>query len=152
MHIFSINMHGMINYVSQNWGGASLEIKRVLPWRFYFGRHETFSFRCLVNFLLVNCLIQSQMKLIAGVISLWLFWQKWNFIPGDKRSYKHNPKWNDMEGNIYTNVNKNDWLLLNGPFILNHSWNEINFIFTAMKSNVNRISYMVGWGFISGLM
>ena len=34
------------------------------------------------------------LKLIAGVISLWLFWKKWNFISNDKISCKHYPKWN----------------------------------------------------------
>ena len=35
-----------------------------------------------------------RLKLIAGVISLRSFWQKWNFISGDKISCKHYPKWN----------------------------------------------------------
>ena len=55
-----------------------------------------------------------------------------------------------MKGNICTCVNKNDWLLLNGPFISGHSRNEIHFISPAMKSNVNRISFMVDWNFVSG--
>ena len=62
-----------------------------------------------------------------------------------------------MKGNICTCVNKNDWLLFNGPFISGHSLSEIHFISPAMKSNVNRISFMVDWNsfwvdFISGLM
>ena len=37
---------------------------------------------------------------IAGVISLWLYWQKWNFISGDKMSCEHYPKWDYTKGNI----------------------------------------------------
>ena len=92
-----------------------------------------------------NCLhVQPEVKLVVGVISLRSFWQKWN----DKISCKHNLKWNHMKGNICTCVNKNDWL--NGPFISDHPRKEIYFISPAMKSNVNRISFMVGWNFVSG--
>ena len=52
---------------------------------------------------------------------------------------------------ICTCENKNDWLLVNGRFISEHSWNEIHFISPAMKSYVNRITFMVGWNFISGI-
>ena len=122
----------------------------VVYMRFHVGRNEIFSFRCLVNFLITAYMIQTEMKLIAGVISL-KFLQKWNFISGDKISCKHYPKWNRMKGNICKCVNKNVWLLLNGPFILDHPRNEIHFISLAMKSNVNRISFMMGWNFVSGL-
>ena len=99
------------------------------------------------QFLITVHIIQPEMKFIAGVISLRLFWQKWNFISGDKISCKHHPKWNHMKGNICTCVNKNDWLLLNGPFISEQPRNEIHFISTATKS----IHYfMVGWNFLSG--
>ena len=45
-----------------------------------------------------NCCLE--MKLIAGVISLRSFWQKWNFIPSDKILCKHYLKWNHPKGNI----------------------------------------------------
>ena len=35
-----------------------------------------------------------RLKLIAGVISLLLFWQTWNFISSDKITCRHYPKWN----------------------------------------------------------
>ena len=35
-----------------------------------------------------------RLKLIAGVISLRSFWQKWNFISGDKILCRHYPTWN----------------------------------------------------------
>ena len=35
-----------------------------------------------------------RLKLIAGIISLQSFWQKWNFILVDKIFCKHYPKWN----------------------------------------------------------
>ena len=47
-------------------------------------------------------MIQPEVKLIAGVISLWSFWQKCNFILVDKRSCKHYPKWNHTKGNTCT--------------------------------------------------
>ena len=93
--------------------------------------------------------IHPEVKLIAGVISLRSFWQKWNFISGDKISCKHYPKWNHMKGNICTCVNKNDWILLNGPFISDHPRNKNHFISPAMRSNVNRIYFMVTWSFVS---
>ena len=34
------------------------------------------------------------LKVIVGVISLWSFSQKWNFISSDKMSCEHYPKWN----------------------------------------------------------
>ena len=55
-----------------------------------------------------------------------------------------------MKSNICTCVNKDDWLLRNRPFISGHSRNEIHFISPAMKSNVNIISFMVDWNFVSG--
>ena len=43
-----------------------------------------------------------RLKSIASATSLWSFWQKWNFILGDKISCKHYPKWN-----VYTCPSKN---------------------------------------------
>ena len=37
--------------------------------------------------------VRLTLKLTAGVISLRSFWQKWNFISGDKIWCKHYPKW-----------------------------------------------------------
>ena len=102
------------------------------------------------QFLITVYMIQPEMKLVAGVISLRSFWQKWNFISDDKISCKHYPKWNHMKGNICTCVNRNDWLLPNGPFISDHPRNEIRFISPAIKSNVKRISFMADWNFVSG--
>ena len=121
--------------------------------------HEISFWAKLTIFILVSgqslitvYMMQPELKLVAGVISLRSFWQKWNFISGDKISCKQHPKWNHIKGNIYACVSKNDWLLLNGPFISDHPRNEIHFISPAMKSNVNGIHFMVGWNFISGLM
>ena len=63
---------------------------------------------------------------------------------GDKIG-KYYPKWN-----ICTCVKKIDWNLRNGTFISYHPRNEIHLISPAMKSNVNRICFMVGWNFVSG--
>ena len=101
------------------------------------------------QFLINAYIIQPKVRLIVGVTSLRSFWQKWNFISGDKISCKHYSKWNHMKGNISTYVNKNDWLLLNGPFISDHLRNEIYFISPVMKSNVNRIFFMACWNFVS---
>ena len=45
------------------------------------------------KFLITAYMTQPEMKFIAGIISLQSFWQKWNFILGDKISCKHYPKW-----------------------------------------------------------
>ena len=103
-----------------------------------------------VQFLIIVYMIQPEMKLIAGGISLQSFWKKWNFISGHKTPYKHYPKWNHMKRNICTCRNKIDWLFLNGVFILDHPRNELHFISPSIKSNVNRISFRVGWNFNSG--
>ena len=95
-------------------------------------------------------MIQPEMKLIAGVISLQSSWQKWNSISGDKISWKRYLKWNCMNGNICTCVNKNDWHLFNELFISDHIRNEIHFISPTILRNVNRISFTVGWNFVSG--
>ena len=80
------------------------------------------------QFLITVYIIQPEMKLVTGVISLRSFWQKWNLVSGEKISCKHYLKWYKMKGNICTCVNKNDWLLLNGPRISSRSRNEIHFI------------------------
>ena len=102
------------------------------------------------QFLITVYIIQPEMKLAMSVISLRSFWQKWNFVSGKKISCKHYLKWYKMKRNICTCVNKNDWFLLNGPFILGHSRNEIHFISPALKNSINRISFMVDWNFVSG--
>ena len=102
------------------------------------------------QFLITVYMIQPEMKLIAGTILLRSFSQKWNFILVDKTSCKHYPKWNHMKGKICTCVNKNDWLLLNELLISDYPRNEINFISPVMKNNVNKISFMVSWNFVSG--
>ena len=104
--------------------------KRVFTWNEIFSFRSKWSIFVLVSdqFLVTVYKIQPEMKLIAGVISLQSFWQKWNSISGDKISSKQHPKWNHMKGNICTCVNKNDWLILNGPFISDHPGNEIHFI------------------------
>ena len=125
--------------LSKNWPGDEIFKLR--------GCLHEISFRAKWNifisvsgqFLVTDYMMQPEMKLIAGVISLRSFWQKWNFISGHKISCKHYPKWNHMKGNICTCVNKNDWLLLSGPFISDYPRNEIHFISPAMKSNVNRV-------------
>ena len=52
--------------------------------------------------------------------------------------------------------NKNDCVLLNGPFFFGVPKTKLHFILPAMKSNVNRIYWWVKIsfpvGFISGLM
>ena len=91
------------------------------------------------RFLVTVYMIQPEMKLVADVVSLRSFWQKRNFILGDKISCKHFPKRNHMKGNICTCVNKNNWFLLDGPFISGQ-----------LRNDVNRISFMVYWNFVLG--
>ena len=100
------------------------------------------------RFLINIYMIQPEMQLVTGVISVRSFWQKWNFISGEKISCKHYLKWYQMKGNICTYVNKNDWSLLDGFFISGHHRKEIHFISPAMKSNVNRIFFMVDLNFV----
>ena len=99
------------------------------------------------QFLVPVYMLKPEMKLVVSVISLRSFWQKWNFISDDKTSCKHYPKWNHMKENICTCVNKNDWVLLSGPFIWGHPRNEIRFISPEMKNNVSRISFYGGLKF-----
>ena len=66
-----------------------------------------------------------------------------------KMSCKSYPKWNHMKGNICTCVNKNDCLLLNGPFISDHTQIEIHYILPAMKSVADRIYFAMRWNFVS---
>ena len=94
-------------------------------------------------------MIHPEVKLIEGVISLRSFLQKWNFILRNKISCKIYPKWNHMKGNICTCIKKIDWILLNRPFISDHPRNKIHFISPAIKNNVNRCCFMVGWNFVS---
>ena len=128
----------------------------MFTWDFISGEMKYFHFG--VWSISYNCLHdQPELKLVAGLISLGSFWQKWNFILGHKISCKQHSKWNHIKGNICACASKNTWLLVNGPPISDHPRNEIHFISPAMKSNVNGIPFMVGWisfleDFISGLM
>ena len=67
--------------------------KRVLTWDFISGKMKSFQFGVWLSLVIVyvKCL---EMKLIAFVISLQLFWQKLNFITCDKSSVNTIPKWN----------------------------------------------------------
>ena len=112
--------------------------------RFHFGWNEIFTFQCLVNFLKLLTWCNPKRK------SLQSFRQKWNFISGDKIACKHYPKWNHVKRNICICINKNDWLLPNGSFISDQPWNDIHFISPVMKSNLNVISFMLDWDFVSG--
>ena len=96
-------------------------------------------------------MIRPEVKLIAGVISLRPFWEKLNFISGDKAPSKHYPKWNHMKENICSSVNKNDCILIDGPLISDHPRNEIHFILPEIKSDINKIYFMADWNFCSGI-
>ena len=60
--------------------------------RFHFGRNEIFQFG--VWSISYNCLYE------IHVISLRSFWQKWNFISGNKCYVNTTFKWNHSKGNI----------------------------------------------------
>ena len=62
--------------------------------RFHFGRNEIFQFG--VWSISYNCLYE------IHVISLRSFWQKWNFISGNKCYVNTTFKWNHSKGNICT--------------------------------------------------
>ena len=70
--------------------------KRVFTWDFI---SVTGEFLITGQFL-----IQDKMKVIAFVIPLRSFWQKWNFISSDKLLCKHYPNWNLTKGSICTCV------------------------------------------------
>ena len=117
--------------------------------RFHLGEMKYFHFG--VWSISYDCLHDTtRTKTRCGCYFIAVIWQKWNLISGDKILCKQYPKWNHIKGNICACVSKNDWLLLNGPFISDLPRNEIHFNSPAMKSNVNRIPFMVGWNFISG--
>ena len=106
------------------------------------------------QFLLAVYMIQPEMKLIVGVISLRSFWQEWKFISGDKISCKHHPKWNYLKGNIWACVYFIKTKMI-GFYWLGHfpgtiSETKFYLFLPTMKSNVNRIYFIVGWNFISG--
>ena len=99
--------------------------------RFHLGQKIFFSVSG--QFLIIIYMIQPKMKLIASVISLLLFWQKWNFISVYKISCKTLPEMKSYERNLRVRLfhqNKNDWLLLLGPprhtneclFFIQHRW------------------------------
>ena len=124
--------------------------QRVFPWDFISGVLRYFHFG-VWSISYYNCYItQPEMKLIAGVISLRSFWQELNFISRDKMSCKHYPKWNKIKGNIYFIKTKIIGFYSIGRFSQTTPETKFHFILPAMRSNVNRISFTVGWNFISG--
>ena len=98
--------------------------------RFHLGQKIFFSVSG--QFLIIIYMIQPKMKLIASVISLLLFWQKWNFISVYKISCKALPEMKSYEMNLRVRLfhqNKNDWLLLNGLFFSDHPFIPTNVYF-----------------------
>ena len=89
-----------------------------------------------------------------AVILTMMFWQKWNFISGDKISSKYYPKWNHMKGNICTCADFIKTKVIAFYWMGRFSWTtpKTKFHYTSpgMKSNVNRISLMADWNFILG--
>ena len=104
-----------------------------------------------------------------GVLSLWLFWQKWNFISADKIFYKHYTIWEE------TSANSNIWGIQNcnkkcpvsknsppcfsvflalvclhfcGPFHSDQPWNEISFIFARNEKQCKQNFFMMQRYFI----
>ena len=106
------------------------------------------------QFFVTFCVIQPEMKLTAGVTSLRSLWQKWNFVPDDTIFCKDYPKWNHVKENICTCFYFIKTKMIGFYRIDRFSWNipekKFDLISPAMKSNVNKISFMVGWNFISG--
>ena len=131
-------------------------IKRVFTRDFISGKVKYFHFG--VWSISYNCLHdKNRNETHCGCYFIVVILTEMKFNLGWKNLCKHYPKWNHMKGNICTGVNKNDWLLLNGPFISGYHRYEIRFISTAMKSDVNRIYFMVDWNlfrvdFISDLI
>ena len=98
-------------------------------------------------------LIQDKIKLAAIVIPLQSFWQTRNFISTDILSCKHYPKWNHTKRNICTcvyfikaRIIGFSWI---GCFSRSTLETKFHFISFTIKSNVNRISFMVGLNSIS---
>ena len=101
------------------------------------------------QFFITVYMMQPEMKLVADVILLWSFWKKWNFISGDKISCKRYPKWNHMKRNIcacvyFIKKKKVIGFYWIGRFSWTTPETKSQFFSPAKKSNVNRISFMVG--------
>ena len=121
----------------------------MLTWDFISGEMKYFHFGvCSISY---NCLHDpTRNETHCGWYFIAVILKEMKFHSGHKTPYKHYPKWNHMKGNICTCGNKIDWLFLNEVFILDHPRNELHFISPSIKSNVNRISFRVGWNFNSG--
>ena len=92
-------------------------------------------------------MVQSEMKVIARVISLWSFWLEWNFVSGDKISSKHYPKRNHMKGNICLYICFLKTRMIGFYWRGRFSWitleKKFHFISPTMKSNVNNFLWWV---------
>ena len=73
-----------------------------MDWSRYINKEWTNFKWVSVQSLITVYVKYSKMKLIAGVNSLRSFWQKWNFVSGEKYYVHTTPKWNHPTGNIYT--------------------------------------------------
>ena len=108
------------------------------------------------QFLITAYTIQPEIKFIAGVILLRWFWQKWNFISGDKISCKNYPKWNQLKIKICACVYFMKTKMIGFYWMCRFSRStpetKFHFVLPEMKINVNRIYFMMGWNLISGLI
>ena len=89
-----------------------------------------------------------EMKLIAAVISLRSFWQKWDFISVDKCHVNTPPKWNPSERNVcackyFIKIKIADQKIKR---------KKKKFILLAMKTSANRVDFVAKRNFISGFM
>ena len=109
--------------------------KRMLTWNFISGEMKYFHLGVWSSSY--NCLHDTHRneKFIAGVILLQSFWQKWNFVSGDKISCKHYPKWNYMKGNICTCVNKIGFYLMGHLSRTTLEMKFISFFFSMLNIN-----------------
>ena len=122
----------------------------MLTWDFISGEMKHFHFS--VWSISCNCLYHITLsETHCGCYFISVIWKNLNLISTGKISWKHYPKWNHMKENIWRYVNKIDGILLNESFISRHPRNEIQFISPAMKSNVDRICFLVVWNFFSGI-
>ena len=120
-------------------------IYRVFTFQAKWGIFISTSGQHFIPVCMIMEMVQSEMKLIARVISLWSFWLEWNFVSGDKISSKHYPKRNHVKGNICLYICFLKTRMIGFYWRGRFSWitleKKFHFISPTMKSNVNIIFY-----------
>ena len=147
---FASTFHKPVLCSNKHPATEELAFKMMFKWDFISVEMKYFHFGgWSISYTATVFMIQPKMKLTLSVISLRSFWQKLNFISCSNFALFHiKEKICTCVYFIKTKIIDFYWI---GRFSRTTTEKNFHLILPAIKSNVSRISFIVGWNFIAGL-